>query len=297
MSITVRPGATFTAILTDAPQGLVGTLTLGVRELPSETVFSAAAATEITESTQPDSTSNYSGVRTAPTDTTQEYEVFWTNGSIEITEDLHIVGFAPPLGGDLTDLEGVRKFMQKGDTGETEQDELIESLIPAASQQIQQFTRIIAPAETGVTKTFQWLSGGCLSFDPWFCRSVTSVSFDGGTAITDGWTLEPVDADEGVYRALNMDSYVVDVSALEMQDPVFMRSLRRSVVVTGDWGFAAVPDYVRNAANVTVREWIASEVSAFVSGFDAGSDRFIRGKALPDGVTDALKHLARDEYR
>lgn len=96
MSITARPGDTFTAVLTGAPQGLVGTLTLGIRELPSESVVSPQATAGITETVLGDSTSNYSGERTAPTDTSKLYEVVWVNGATELTEDLHLSGFAAP---------------------------------------------------------------------------------------------------------------------------------------------------------------------------------------------------------
>lgn len=198
---------------------------------------------------------------------------------------------------NLTTLEEVRQFMQKGGAGEeTEQDDLITALIPQASQAIQRFTRIIAPAEDGATKTFTWRSGGCLSFDPWFCRSVTSIAFDGGSAITTGLTLEPVSSEDAVFRSLDMSAYVVDASNLELQDPVFVRSLKRSVAVIGDWGYAAIPEDVTFWANVTIREWIATEVSAFTSGFDATSDRFVRGRALPEGVIEGLKPWARDKY-
>lgn len=119
MSITARPGESFTAILTGAPQGLVGTLTLGIRELPSETVTSAQATTGITATNLGDSTANYSGVRTAPTDTTKLYEVVWLNGSVETTEDLHVSGTVPAasLVPDLADVGALLRARTVDDNG------------------------------------------------------------------------------------------------------------------------------------------------------------------------------------
>ena len=125
--IETTPGGTFYATLTEAPQGLDGTITLRVERLPAETVVLAASVADITEYPQTDGTSNYQAVRTMPTDAAPsgggvEYRVVWDDGTVEVAESLLLitgrttVGFptaedvaaALNLGRDLTDAEMVR---------------------------------------------------------------------------------------------------------------------------------------------------------------------------------------------
>lgn len=108
MSISARPSAAFTAILTNAPQGLAGILTLGIRALPSEDVVSAASTADITETVMLDATSNYEGTRTAPADAGQ-YEVVWLYGATEVTESLVVSGvdFGTEVTPTLADVSAI----------------------------------------------------------------------------------------------------------------------------------------------------------------------------------------------
>lgn len=108
-------GGTILPILTGAPAGLVGTLTVALRALPSGTVAIAATTAGIVEYAQA-STSNYQATITIPT--TLEpgtYEVVWANGATEVTESIEVV--ASDFTYDLdTDIGQVR--LEIGDTDE-----------------------------------------------------------------------------------------------------------------------------------------------------------------------------------
>lgn len=91
--IETQPGAIFYAFLADAVQGLEGTVTFRVEQLPDETAVIAASTTDIEEFPQPDGTSNYQATRTLPTDTELSgdgivYRAVWDDGTVEIPEDL-----------------------------------------------------------------------------------------------------------------------------------------------------------------------------------------------------------------
>lgn len=100
--ITATPGATITAeqglILKRAPSGLLGTLTLGVREALTEVEFSAPSTEGIVEEALGGGFSNYGGARVAPLDTVTAFEVVWTNGETVVTEALLITGSPLPAG-------------------------------------------------------------------------------------------------------------------------------------------------------------------------------------------------------
>lgn len=193
--------------------------------------------------------------------------------------------------GDLTDLNSVRLFMQKGTAGaNTEQDALINALIPAASRVILQWTgREFAPASTAVTRTFTYDGSGLLDLVPYDLRTITAISRDPAgtpaalTAPTD-YVLQPVNPADGVYTHLRFSS-------------LFWRSYPsstdRSIAITGNWGFASVPADVQYACNMTIKWWITNDVSAFSSGLDVNTDQFTRGRSLPEGVRDMLSPYRR----
>lgn len=189
--------------------------------------------------------------------------------------------------GDLTTLNAVRTFMQKSDS-DTEQDALLSLLIPAASRTICQWTgRQFAPAETNATHSFIWDGSDRVYFTPYDLRSATLAQLDTDigsplTLTTADYRLEPLNGADGVYTGFSIGSTVANTPGA-----------RRLLTVTGDWGFPTVPVDVQHACNVTVKWWIENDVSAFSSGFDANTDQFTRGRALPDGIKDMLSAYRR----
>jgi hypothetical protein len=200
---------------------------------------------------------------------------------------------------NLTTLDDVRTFMQKGGTTqETDQDALIATLIPQASRVIQRYTRIIAPAETGA-KTFTWRGRGLLSINPWFLRSVSSLQMDTDTGSPttldpSSYSLQPKPSEDGVYTHIRLLGSQMVESNLELLDSSYSTTLQREVTVTGDWGYTTVPDDVRHWANVTVVEWIRKDVSAFSTGFDSNEDRLDRPEEIPFAAKRGLRQYVRE---
>jgi hypothetical protein len=194
---------------------------------------------------------------------------------------------------DLTTREAVRDFLQKTDE-ETAQDEIIDALISAASAEIQRHTRIFKPHTSSGTeaKTFAW-SMGTLDLSPYFARSVTALSI-GGTAQDPGtWTLRPRTSHDGAYTHLKIPGSEVVHPLIRLADATYLDSLEQTVVVTGTWGYAEVPDDVEHWCKVTVNHWLKAEVTAFTRGFDAEAGRFTSPRALPDAAIDGLRPYAR----
>jgi hypothetical protein len=170
-----------------------------------------------------------------------------------------------------------------------EQDALISTLITAASRTICQWAgRQFAPAETNATHSFIWDGADRVYFTPYDLRTAT---------------LAQLDTDLGsaghAHRGDRLRARAVEQRGRRLhrlQHRLHGRATpgaRRLLTVTGDWGFASVPADVQHACNVTVKWWIENDVSAFSSGFDANTDQFTRGRALPDGIKDMLSAYRR----
>jgi hypothetical protein len=282
--IYAAPDTTTNSFLDGAPTGLVGTLTWKLLNADG-TVVTAATTAGITE-IEP---SVYRHSFTSPS-TEGDYLIIWTNGSTRIPEELTVTWstpeFAATAGGNLTTLEAVRAFMQKGAT-DTAQDDLIEALIPAASRVIMQWTgREFAPATASATRKFAYRGGGFLDLAPYDLRSISSAQVDTNTtsattlAATTDYAFSPLNSQDGVYTALTFPS--LTVFDRPGQDSY------REISITGAWGFAEVPADVQHWCNVTIVMWLRDDVSAFSSGFDANTDRFVRAGSLPDAVKAGL---------
>lgn len=85
-----RPDTDFDAWLTDAPMGLVGTLTVRIEDADTGTVVVAETTAGISEPR----TGYYKVTLTAPV-TEADYFVIWANGSTEVKEELEVTSTAP----------------------------------------------------------------------------------------------------------------------------------------------------------------------------------------------------------
>src|SRR6266480_3540477 len=112
--------------------------------------------------------------------------------------------------GDLTTLDAVRSFLQKP-TPDTNQDEIISSLITRASEAIMHYCeREFAPTTPSEARTFEY-DGRCLFLDlaPFDLRAVASVKdvTDPNNTVTletSKYRLWPHPARDGAYQALRL---------------------------------------------------------------------------------------------
>lgn len=197
---------------------------------------------------------------------------------------------------DLCATSDVRSFLQK-QTADTAQDAIIGTLITAASTAIIRLVgREFAPAATSSDRIFTYKGGGILDFAPYDCRSVTSVVLDTDLGASDQTTLgttdyalRPLPAKDGVYQWLRLPNHAVADSPGRFPE--------RQVTVTGTWGFATVPENVKQACVVTVAIWLRRDVAAFSTTFNSLEDRVERPEALPSAVAGLLSPYRRATVR
>jgi hypothetical protein len=193
---------------------------------------------------------------------------------------------------DLTTVAAVRAFLQK-QTIDVAQDAVIATFITAASVEImRQYSREFAPATTAVSREFEYEGGGFLSFGAYDLRALTAVLIDvdetpSTTLVATEYRLFPRPARDGVYTALRLAPYIFGSRT---------RWQQRLVRVTGDWGFASVPQPVEQACVATVATWLRRDVQAFSSTFNIDEGRVERPEALPAQAVRLLDPYRREAY-
>lgn len=211
---------------------------------------------------------------TGNTDTVGDYVGWWrvtTAGKAQDTQEfaVYVVDHSLPAGA-LCTLGDVREYLQKP-TGDTQQDQVLRALIGRASRLITRYTEREFTPTTAATRVFRPV-GRVIHLTPFDLRVVTSVTAD-GTVLTegdDGYTLGPLPAYDGVYQNIRFAQHW------------------KSVTVIGDWGFAAVPEDVRQACVTTVGIWARRDVQAFTQTFNLDEARLERPEALPSQVKGLL---------
>lgn len=196
---------------------------------------------------------------------------------------------------DLCTLSEVRSFLQKQST-DTGQDAIISSLITRASLAIMRYCdREFAPATTAATRKFEWHPNATfVDLAPYDVRSVTTVRLDSDqttptTLTTDEYRLWPRPNRDGTYQALRIRPWTIVSPSWQFPDV-------REVEVTGDWGFAAIPEDVKHTALVTVATWLRRDVAAFSQTFNLSEDRVERPEFLPSAIARQLDHYKRTIY-
>lgn len=183
---------------------------------------------------------------------------------------------------DLTTLAAVRELLQKETSRDFAQDSLLRRMITQAS--------VMLPRELGrefvaiddATRVFSYHGSGWINVAPYDLRAVTAISYDadGTTPVeltSTGWRLRGQTGDD-TYRDVRLVDYVNDrATAADSQ----------TVEITGDWGFAEVPDDVERGVEITVKTWLR-EGAAFTS--DGDLIRFERVGRIPQDVLDGLSH-------
>lgn len=154
----------------------------------------------------------------------------------------------------LCTLADVRLLMQKAASA-TEQDPLIEALIPRVSQEVMDWCeRQFTPVEEHATKTFSWeRTGKLVSFAPFDLQSVdapeTSVVADSDNVIPyvltrEEYRLWPYQGRNGVYTGMEVQPFGASFGAVAWPT--------RQLQVTGKWGFPTIPGPVVDATVLTV---------------------------------------------
>jgi hypothetical protein len=180
---------------------------------------------------------------------------------------------------DFVTLADVRVSMEtKG--GDTALDPLITSLIPIASQAILDRTqRQITPKDDGPTTHKFRVSGWHVDLAPFDLRTVTSMTFDpdgGGQVLlthTD-YELVPMGAQpNGVYTGVQLSQWI-SLSTTKMMNFGFA-----DLSIQGAWGFATVPDPVKQACIVAIRSWLRRDMDTYAQ-LDASGGRMIQPQAF-----------------
>lgn len=195
---------------------------------------------------------------------------------------------------DLTDLDAVRRYLQRADPSADEQDPVIQDLITSYSRSIIREYREFAPASDGVARTFEINPNERVhTLAPFDCRAATKAVLDLGKGyerVLDSteWTLALLDPENQVWQAVEL-ALPVATGLLEHG---------RTLTITGDWGFSAVPEDVELACRMAVVMSLRGDVQGFGSAlqpnsFGEGSND---GNALPPGIRGLLNGFRRTIY-
>jgi hypothetical protein len=174
---------------------------------------------------------------------------------------------------DYITLAELKTRMEVGDTS---YDTVAPPLITAASSLLNEYLqRQVTPQET-TNHTFDFGPGEyVVDLAPWDLRSATEVRLhpeatDGGQVLVSGtdYVLGPVELerDAAVYEEVRLSYFLVPVS-----DRLW-RFGAMQLKVTGDWGFAAVPDGLKQACTAAVRSWLRRDYPTSGYAMDAPRD-------------------------
>lgn len=204
---------------------------------------------------------------------------------------------------DLTTTNAVRAFLQK-QSADTAQDSIIASLITRASDAILNYAgREFAPATTAQARTFAYTGSGFLDVAPFDLRAVTAIAYDPDVSSTtlssENYRLWPYHAPDGVYTAIELNLGGLGATTCENDTgrTAGPNWRDRQVRVTGNWGFAEIPEDVQHWAIVAVSVWLRRDVAAFERTFSLPEDRLERPMLLPSAVMAGLAHWRRTPLR
>lgn len=168
--------------------------------------------------------------------------------------------------GDLCSRSEVRAFLElpAADTG---RDSLIDTTITAISAAITQYTQREFTPTASATRRFE-LPVGNLSLDlaPFDLRTVSTLKLHPEDApetltATSDYQLEPVAAPHGVYTRVRFSSLVTLFNSDSAR--YFGRT---QVEIAGAWGFASIPNDVKQAAVVACAASLRRDVPALDLG-------------------------------
>lgn len=180
----------------------------------------------------------------------------------------------------LVSVDTAKEFLQS--EGRDQEDEIIEILIAGVTATFAAVTsREFEPTE-GQERVFAHPGGRLFDLAPYDLRKVTKIEtgVEGehpAAVVLPNFALRPKPSPYGVYQWIRFAAAVAECE----------------VAVTGDWGFAAVPDDIVHWALTTIAIWIKREVQVFERTFDLDSTFLERPLALPSAVRAGLAPYCR----
>lgn len=211
-------------------------------------------------------------------------------------------------------LDAMRLTNQLKGVSENDQ-QLIRSLIVSASQLCEEYTSRRFSQVAATARTYTYDGFETLDLGPWDLRSATQVQIDTDVSPltldpTSQYRFEPRNAPYGVYTHLLLQPFSVGPSRLNFWEgggSIFgagVATFGRQVTVTGDWGWATVPEPIKQGVKVLVARWFANPVGAQIIRQGTTDMQFTRGGAggggkggvgddLPEEVTSMWKPFVR----
>lgn len=196
-------------------------------------------------------------------------------------------------GAALISLDEARLFLQK-ENEEDAQDEVIEDLIEAASDEIARCTkREFAPrGEESEERTFPYAGNRLVDLEPYDVREVDAITLGADLEspielAPAEWSLRPLPPRDGVFQSIRLrlaDSTVLEIPGGDQTC---------AIAVTGKWGFPAVPESVKHWCKVTVATWLRKDVSAFSRTLQLEDDRVEAPEELPTAAMRGLRRYKR----
>lgn len=280
-------GQTFEATLTGAPTGLVGTL--GVQITDGQGGVTLARTTAgIVEF--PVGSGVYTASLTAPA-TLGSYVLVWDDGAGAFTgEDLAVTASAP-----LPPAPGLETLSPQALCSVADAAAYIDSADPVTHADL--LTRLINAASSAIRQRAQreFKAANPAAHQRLFDVAparLREVPIGDMRAVP---TAVAVQNTAGVATALELTDVIALPLSRPSSEPISRLRLRSAVAltdsdtlaVTGLWGFPAVPEDVRQACVVQVREWFVADLSRYGEAFeDAG--------VVPDIPVRALSRHAWD---
>lgn len=190
-------------------------------------------------------------------------------------------GGGPVISTDLTTVEAVKKLLQDSDSIE---DEVLQVMITAASDDIRKFTEREFIAVDNEIRT-HLCKGNIIDLAHNDVRVVRSVTLytddpdeDQRLALDAGdYKLRPIPSPDGVYQWLRLSESV---------EP---REREFEVEIDGDWGFKEIPANIAYWCGITVVIWARKDISAFSTTYNVDEGRTERPENLPSAVRWALR--------
>lgn len=194
---------------------------------------------------------------------------------------------------DLCTLAHVRERRQTA-TADVGQDTLVGRVIAGVSAAIaREYKREFTPT-TAAARMFELRAGATrVTLSPYEIRTVTLVRVNPDQATpadlaAADYRLSPRPAEDGTYHVLEMRA-----SALPTDDTGFDNLL---VQVTGDWGMAAIPDDVREAAIISTVHNMRTSVGQYSIADGAGGETRYERAEIPQAAHDLLTPYRRHQH-
>ena len=195
--------------------------------------------------------------------------------------------------GAATDLCTVTEVRERRSTAanHVSQDPLVARVIASVSAAIaRQYEREFTPT-AGAARTFEYAVDDDvrLSLTPYDLRTITQLRVNPDQASptileADQYRLQPYPSEHGTYTAIRFRPGVM------LPDASWGATL---VEITGDWGFATIPDDVREAAIVSVVHNMRTTVGQYSVADGAGGETRYERVEIPQAARDLLDPFRR----